>query len=270
MSPVSEGRRIYLNTGKFISSIAPGAQVTMRSKGVLSSLTIAQAALESGWGVHAPGNNLFGIKAYGWNGPTQILKTTEYIGGKTVTISDVFRVYSSWAASVEDHAEFLVKNSRYKNIIGVSDFKKVCSLIQEDGYATEQDYAQQLINLITNYKLYTYDTLPALTCIDTPIQGATINSKFGVSGWALNFSGIARVDVYADKSLGLASIRTFAARPDVSAAANPFGWYKNAGSSGFSCVIPQRKIASGKHTIDCAGIGQDGSVMWASKSILIR
>ncbi len=259
-----------MNTGKFISTVAPGAQATMRSRGIVSSLTIAQAALESGWGVHAPGNNLFGIKAHGWSGATQILKTEEYVGGKPVMIRDVFRVYDSWAKSIEDHAAFLSKNSRYKNIIGVLNYRTVCNRIQEDGYATAQGYAQDLINLVEKYKLYKYDTLPAQTCIDIPVQGEIIGEKFKVSGWAVNFSGIARVDIYADGSRGLASIRSFSERPDVSRAVNPFGWYKYAQKSGFSHEIPYGAIPSGTHTIDCAGIGKDGSVMWASKSISIR
>lgn len=49
----------------FIERIAPMAMVNMRIYGILASVTIAQAALESGWGAHAPGNNLFGIKGVG-------------------------------------------------------------------------------------------------------------------------------------------------------------------------------------------------------------
>lgn len=141
----------------FINKIAQGAVNTMKKRGILASLSIAQAILESGWGEHAPENNLFGIKANGWKGKTQILETTECIKGKTVHIKDTFRAYESWEASVDDHANFLVTNSRYKNLIGQKNFKLACQYIQTDGYATAPNYAQSLIALIEKYSLNKYD-----------------------------------------------------------------------------------------------------------------
>lgn len=266
----SERRCEEVYTFDFIARVAPGAKSAMKNSGILSSLTISQAILESDWGTHAPGNNLFGIKALGWTGRTQILRTTEYYHGKNVVINDVFRVYNSWTESIEDHACFLLRNPRYRNIIGVTDYKTACRRIQEDGYATSQGYSQQLINLITKYKLYRYDTLSPQTCIDTPIQGAVITGAITVSGWTVNFSGIERVDVYADGNRGLKSLKDLSDRPDVTEAINPFGWYKNTNRSGFSYVIPQGTLSRGNHAINCAGIGRDGSVMWETKSISIR
>jgi flagellum-specific peptidoglycan hydrolase FlgJ len=46
----------------FINGIKTGAIAGMTKYGILASLTIAQAILESSWGDSAPGNNLFGIK----------------------------------------------------------------------------------------------------------------------------------------------------------------------------------------------------------------
>lgn len=259
-----------MGTQSFINQIAPGAQAAMQSRGILASLTIAQAALESGWGAHAPGNNLFGIKANGWNGTIQLLKTKEEIGGKTITITDAFRAYSNWAQSVDDHAAFLVKNSRYRNLIGVSGYKTVCSRIKADGYATAEDYAQQLIDIIEQYKLYKFDVLPTRICIDVPAQGAVCTGNIRVGGWAIAASGILRVDIYFDGKQGLASLGAFSDRPDVNKAMNPFGWYKNAAKSGFACVIPDGRIPLGKHTIDVAAIGCDGSVIWANKTITVK
>jgi flagellum-specific peptidoglycan hydrolase FlgJ len=144
----------------FIAKIRPGAQIAQKKRGILASLTIAQAILESGWGGHAPGNNLFGIKANGTTGKTQILRTREVIGGKSVYINAVFRAYDSWAQSVDDHAVFLTRNSRYKNLIGKTDYREVCGLIQRDGYATAPDYSTSLVALIVKYKLYKYDAQP--------------------------------------------------------------------------------------------------------------
>jgi Muramidase (flagellum-specific) len=143
----------------FISKIRPGAQTAQKKHGILTSLTIAQAIFESGWGSHAPGNNLFGIKANGTTGKTQILTTFEYINGRKITVKALFRAYDNWSTSVDDHAVFLVKNSRYKNLIGKTDFREVCGLIQRDGYATAPTYATSLIALIVKYKLYQYDKI---------------------------------------------------------------------------------------------------------------
>lgn len=46
----------------------------------------AQAALESGWGKSAIGNNLFGItKGTTWAGPVQLVETTEYFSTPNVS-----------------------------------------------------------------------------------------------------------------------------------------------------------------------------------------
>ena len=51
---------------EFISKVAMAAQYAAQQTGVPASISIAQAALESGWGesgLTKAGNNLFGIKA---------------------------------------------------------------------------------------------------------------------------------------------------------------------------------------------------------------
>lgn len=246
----------------FIAKVAPGAQAAMKSRGILASLTIAQAIVESGWGQHTYGaNNLFGIKANGWSGRTVLINTREQnTDGSYRFESDLFRAYDTWAESIEDHAAFLVKNSRYKNLIGVTNYKSVCICIKADGYATEQDYAQQLISIIEQYKLYKYDsrpTLPALLTVDE-VNGKTIR------GWALNGAGLERVDLYIDKNIGIGSSHEFTARPDVQKA---YPNYKTA-LCGFSFDVAD-KIGRGRHTVKIAAIGKDKSVKWAVKNIKI-
>lgn len=248
----------------FIAQIAPGAQQAMRTRGILASLSIAQAALESGWGAHAPGNNLFGIKANGWRGATQILRTSEYIGGRTVYINDVFRAYTNWAQSVEDHAAFLTQNPRYRNIIGVSDYRAVCERIKADGYATEPSYPAELIGIIEKYGLATYDKLPPLIHLDVV---SVVKGSLYIAGWALNASGLARVDLYRDGWNGLASTRELIARTDVQKAENPFGWYKGIAACGFRISIPDGKVPRGNHVLAVYAIGRDGSKQAATATI---
>lgn len=152
---------------EFLEKIKDGAMSAQKRYGVLASLTMAQAVLETGWGKASVGNNIFGIKAdASWNGPTTEASTQEWYGGKYVTINAGFRSYPSIAASVEDHAKFLAENSRYRNIIGCTDFKKACENIQADGYATDPDYAEKLISIIVANGLTQYDA-PAPVWCDT-------------------------------------------------------------------------------------------------------
>lgn len=254
-----------MSTSSFIAAVSPGAKAAQKSRKILASLSIAQAALESGWGVHAPGNMLFGIKANGWTGKTQVLTTTEEINGKTITIKDTFRAYDSWAESIADHAAFLASNSRYANLIGNTNYKAVCALIQVDGYATESNYATQLIALIEKYKLNSYDTIPPLTTIDIP--KGTVSGDFTVGGWAVNASGLKRVDIYVDGTRGLGNVTKFSARPDV---AKVHGDYPGAASSGYSFTVKKGTLKAGKHTINVAGIGKDGTVKWATVNITVK
>src|SRR5690606_40882563 len=62
--------------------------------GVDPRIIIAQAAIETGWGAHAPGNNFFGIKSHG-KGGGQTLTTQEVVNGKRVTVKDSFRRFRS-------------------------------------------------------------------------------------------------------------------------------------------------------------------------------
>lgn len=145
-------------TSDFIQRIAEAAY----SPDILPSVTIAQAALESGWGTselatHA--NALFGIKAdKRWSGRTYEIKTKEwYDGNEPVIIVDTFRAYSTWKESIADHTAFLTASPRYRYVIGEQDYKKACKALQAAGYSTDPDYSNKLIRLIEKYTLTEYD-----------------------------------------------------------------------------------------------------------------
>lgn len=148
----------------FINKIGILAQKDMKKSKVLASLTIAQAILESGWGkssLATVGNALFGIKAgSSWKGKIYNSKTKECYDGSTfVTIDAAFRAYDSWEESINDHSAFLCGSSRYKNVIGETDYKKACNAIYSAGYATDPTYANKLINLIETYNLNQFDVI---------------------------------------------------------------------------------------------------------------
>jgi flagellum-specific peptidoglycan hydrolase FlgJ len=70
---------------EFIEKIGNLATEDMKKTGILASLTIAQAILESNWGrsslAQAPNNNLFGIKG-SYNGQSCVFPTSEFLNRK--------------------------------------------------------------------------------------------------------------------------------------------------------------------------------------------
>ncbi|MEC0228072.1 glycoside hydrolase family 73 protein [Paenibacillus alba] len=138
----------------FIDQVAPAAQADMLGYGILASVTIAQAILESGWGRSAPGNNLFGIKGSGQQQATQ-----EFINGKWVQIVDGFRVYECWADSIRDHSLLLSQNLRYKNVLNERNYQIASKELQRAGYATDPKYADKLIQIIEGSDLTRFDQL---------------------------------------------------------------------------------------------------------------
>lgn len=147
---------------KFLAMVGPLAQADMQKSGILASLTIAQAILESGWGTSelaTKANALFGIKADArWSGRAYSKDTKEcYDGATYTTITALFRAYDSWAESVADHSAFLLANKRYAAVVGERDYKVACKAIKAAGYATDPGYPQKLIGLIEKYGLTVYD-----------------------------------------------------------------------------------------------------------------
>lgn len=146
----------------FIAKVGAQASADMKQSGVLASLTLAQAILESNWGASAltvKANALFGIKADSkWSGKTYTIATKEcYDGVNFVTVNAKFRAYSSWEQSIADHAAFLTGLSRYAAVIGERSYKKACAAVHKAGYATDPGYADKLIRLIETYGLTAYD-----------------------------------------------------------------------------------------------------------------
>ena len=130
----------------------------------LPSVVVAQAILESGWGkseLATKANALFGIKKNGWTGKTYTKDATEQRpDGSYYVVDDTqWRAYENWEQSIIDHNDYLVAGNRYKDIIGNTDYREVCQLLKDNGYATALDYPQKLINLIESHNLTKYDEM---------------------------------------------------------------------------------------------------------------
>jgi flagellar rod assembly protein/muramidase FlgJ len=136
---------------EFIQQILPGAREGYNKYGILPSLTVAQAVLESGWGRNHIQNNLFGIKATAsWTGKVAEVWTTEYINGQPRRVKALFRAYDSFAESVEDYSRLLGELPRYVKVREANNYKEACYAVQAAGYATDPGYAVKLIALIEN------------------------------------------------------------------------------------------------------------------------
>ncbi len=133
----------------------------MAQYGVPASITLAQAIVESGWGqgrVALLGNNYFCIKANnGWAGDIVFAIDDDSLDNKP--IDSRFRKYGSIEESFDDHSRFLRENARYRGLFQLTptDYRGWCYGLKACGYATKDDYAEQLISTIERYGLHLYD-----------------------------------------------------------------------------------------------------------------
>ncbi|MBP9793776.1 MAG: glucosaminidase domain-containing protein [Flavobacterium sp.] len=152
---------------QFVKYYYPQAKKVQDRTGMSAIALLAQSAHETGWGKKAVGNMMFGVKdTDGINGNEQLITTTEFhstakvkypviisivkIGNKfKYTIKDWFRKYDSAEQSFLDHANFLIRNPRYKNALLVkSDPYKFLSEIAKAGYATDPNYGKVMGDMI--------------------------------------------------------------------------------------------------------------------------
>ncbi|MBR0913129.1 glycoside hydrolase family 73 protein [Bradyrhizobium japonicum] len=130
----------------FISSIAPAVAEAAAKTGIDPRIITAQAAIESGWGKSAPGNNLFGIKSHGMPGGNT-LPTTEMVNGQPVRTTDSFRAYASPTDSVSGYADFMLNNPRYKPVMGAQGLEAQAAALGQSGYATDPTYGQKVLQI---------------------------------------------------------------------------------------------------------------------------
>lgn len=153
---------------EFIESVSEVAYDNYKSYGILPSITISQAILESGWGestLSSEYNNLFGIKADSrWSGKSVEIETKENYDD---VIVGAFRAYDSFKASIKDHGKFLYENDRYANsgLFEGRTYKEQAQALENAGYSTSKDeegnliYADKLIRVIQENNLMFYDTI---------------------------------------------------------------------------------------------------------------
>ena len=140
---------------KYVEKYAAIAKSEMKRTGVPASITLAQGLVESAAGQSAlavKANNHFGIKCHAdWRGKRMYRDDDQ--------VNECFRVYPNPEASFRDHSDFLRYRDRYKGLFELdpTDYKAWAKGLKSAGYATDPHYAEKLVKVIEDYRLYRFD-----------------------------------------------------------------------------------------------------------------
>jgi flagellar protein FlgJ len=174
---------------EFVAWIGPHAREGHRKHGIPASVTIAQAALESGWGASRLARdaaNLFGIKAgSSWRGRVISATTREFVDGEWVTIpgawrifpntetavaaglpaGSLFRVYWKTLDGLADHARVLY-NGLYDAALAHRDDPEAFAHALTGVYATDPGYGVKLVTTMRARNLTAWDAPSSSWALD--------------------------------------------------------------------------------------------------------
>jgi LysM repeat protein len=144
---------------KYVEQYYPLAIAEQKRTGIPASITLGQGILETEAGASelmTEANNHFGIKCNNtWSGLT-FLHDDDAPG-------ECFKKYSCAEDSYRDHSTHLKTNKRYAPLFlnSTTDYASWAVCLRKCGYATNPQYAKQLIKIIEDFKLqeYTYAAL---------------------------------------------------------------------------------------------------------------
>lgn len=155
-----------MKKSEFIPTIAPLVQAENKKRGypLFSSVVIAQAICESGWGqskIMMKANAIFGIKATSsWKGKVYNANTQECYDGSTYTnITACFRAYNSLAESISDYFDLITKLERYRKATVAETPLECITAIKNGGYATSPTYINTIMSIINSNDLTKYDVV---------------------------------------------------------------------------------------------------------------
>ncbi len=156
-------RPAIVGTKSFPAEVIEAAQAAQAKWRIPASISLAQWALESGFGHHLPAgsNNSFGIKANKQDlasGNYVNAMTSEFVNGKEIRIPQPFRKFPSLNEALDFHGQLLATGRAYaesrSKIPDAHEFAKAL----DHHYATDPNYSKNLIgNYIDPYNLTQYD-----------------------------------------------------------------------------------------------------------------
>ena len=155
-----------MTKSEFIPTIAPLVVAENKKRGypLFSSVVIAQAICESGWGqskIMMKANAIFGIKATSsWKGKVYNANTQECYDGSTYTnITACFRAYNNLAESISDYFDLITKSERYRKACTSTTPLECITAIKNGGYATSPTYINTIMSIINSNNLTKYDNV---------------------------------------------------------------------------------------------------------------
>jgi hypothetical protein len=148
----------------FIDLYASDAIQSQKQTGVPSSVTLAQALIESGRGqskLTLQALNFFGIKGEGPAGHVVLSTREENAQGESFFIDAAFAKFNTAAECFAFHGKIFLK-PRYAPAMAVkTDAHAFARQVQACGYATAHNYADTLINIIDKFNLTRFDKIAA-------------------------------------------------------------------------------------------------------------
>jgi flagellum-specific peptidoglycan hydrolase FlgJ len=149
-----------MTPSQFFEKLGKHAVDSTAGTGLLPSIALAQAALESGYGkseLSSKYNNYFGIKAVGKQKSVP-MRTREVIKGQSVWITAPFRVFDSLADAFKVRVKFL-STKRYKPVLEAKTPAAQALALQKAGYATDPNYARLLVSIVNSNNLQRFDEM---------------------------------------------------------------------------------------------------------------
>lgn len=146
----------------FTQAQIAAAQLAQKKWGVPASVTLAQFAIESGYGKYMPAgsNNPFGIKAAGGQPYVVAHTREETAAGKSYYIDARFRKFANLAEAFEEHARLLATASPYAAARAAwahhHDLSEYVRLMGAR-YATSTVYAATILSVIHGQNLTQFD-----------------------------------------------------------------------------------------------------------------
>jgi flagellum-specific peptidoglycan hydrolase FlgJ len=144
------------------ADVIAAAQAADRKWGVPAAVTLAQWALESGWGAHMPpgSNNPFGIKALP-RGASVLVPTREHLNGAWTTVNAYFRKFDTIADAFDAHGKLLHDGGAYAaaRACGRDDDRFGNALTGH--YATDPNYGSLLRSIMHGGNFSQYDVTHA-------------------------------------------------------------------------------------------------------------
>lgn len=163
--------------------------------GILPSVTLAQASLESGQGqsgLTKSANNLFGMKGTGTAGSVEMRTKEQDKNGKEYDTLAEFRAYNSWDESLDDYGKLMGTSSYYKGVRSAKDWKSAVSELDASPYATDINYGSKVADIIVSNELYKIDEevtgkpqdkTPFITKVTDATSSAVQSVGDGMSGF---------------------------------------------------------------------------------------